>query len=180
MRSPTDPAARLRGAAVGTASGAVAVAAHALGGGTAFPEASLALLLATCALIGVVVATVRPRSGVLSTMVMLAVGQGVGHEALSIAPHHHRHGLTAAMVAAHLVAIPVGAMVIRAAETGLRRAVTSVRRFIVALGFTSTPPGRPLAALPAPRNVALRLLVSSGIGRRGPPTGRNLSPLAFA
>lgn len=172
---------RLRGAAVGAASGAVAVAAHALGGGTAFPEGSaLALLLATCALIGVVVATVRPRSGVASTMAMLAVGQGIGHEALSMAPDHHHHGATLPMLVAHLVAIPVGAILIRAAEIGVHRAVTSVRRFIVGLGLVPVPPGPAAQVSTDQSSVALRLLASSGIGRRGPPVVRNLSLLAPA
>ncbi|MBF6240358.1 hypothetical protein IU474_25265 [Nocardia otitidiscaviarum] len=180
MLSPTDHAARLRGAAVGTASGAVAVAAHGLGGGsTDVGGSALALLIVACGLIGVVVASVRPRAGVLSTMGMLAVGQSVGHEALSMAPQQHQHGLSAGMVAAHLVAIPVGAFAIRAAEVGLRRAVTSVRRFIVALGPMPVAPGRVLPVAFDQRPVPARLLVSSGVGRRGPPRRVRL-PLAPA
>lgn len=140
----------------------------------------MALLLATCALIGVVVATVRPRGGVLSTMAMLAVGQSIGHEALTMAPHHHHHGLSTAMLVAHLVAIPVGALLIRAAEIGVRRAVTSVRRFMVVLGLEPVPLGQPTPVPANQRMVALRLLVSSGNGLRGPPRARELSLLAPA
>ncbi|NNH69196.1 hypothetical protein HLB23_04815 [Nocardia uniformis] len=171
----------MRGVAVGTASGAVAVAAHGLGGGAVAPTgAALALLLATCALIGVVVATVRPRGGLLSTMAMLAVGQSIGHEALSMGPQHHQHGVGTAMLAAHLVAVPVGAVLIRAAEIGVRRAVTSVRRFLVVLGLEPLPPHRPTPVPVHQRAVALRLLVSSGSGLRGPPCPQNPSLLAPA
>ncbi|MFD0000616.1 hypothetical protein [Nocardia sp. NPDC127526] len=177
MPSPTDHTARLRGAGVGAASGAVAIFAHALGGGTTTPDgSSMALLVAACALIGVVVGSVRPRGGVAALMGMLTVGQAIGHVALSVSPTHHHHSVTPLMLAAHLVAIPVGAMLISAAEAGVRRAITSLRRFIVALGLAPVPPERPGRAFAADeRAMARRLLVSPGIGRRGPP--RNTNPL---
>ncbi|MFD6356514.1 hypothetical protein [Nocardia tengchongensis] len=171
MRSPTDHTARLRGAAVGASSGAVAILAHGLGGGATLADGSaLALLLAACTVIGVVVASLRPRYGLAGTMGMLAAGQAIGHAALSMSPGHHHHSSSPAMLIAHLVAIPVGAIVIRAAEAGMRRAVTSVRRFLLALGAVLAPRSnwmRPRVA--DDRAVARRLLVSPGIGRRGPP-----------
>ncbi|MGV9413616.1 hypothetical protein ACWDOP_27260 [Nocardia sp. NPDC003693] len=172
MRSPTDHTAPLRGAAVGATSGAVAIFAHALGGGASMPAGSaMALLLAACGLIGVVVAAVRPAHVLASTMGMLAVGQAVGHVALSMSPDHHHHGATPLMLAAHLVAVPVGALLIGAAEVGVRRAVTSVRRFMVALDGVLAPAALPARAFVADeRAVVRRLLVSPGIGRRGPPT----------
>ncbi|WP_433665881.1 hypothetical protein ACQP06_19025 [Nocardia sp. CA-136227] len=171
MRSPTDHTARLRGAAVGASSGAVAILAHGLGGGATLTQGSaLPLLVGACTVIGVVVATLRPRYGLAGTMGLLAAGQALGHAALSMPPGHHHHSTPAGMLIAHLVAIPVGALVIRAAETGLRRAVTGVRRFLLALGAVLTPPTRPVHARVADdRAEARRLLVSPGIGRRGPP-----------
>ncbi|WP_067822541.1 hypothetical protein [Nocardia inohanensis] len=172
MRSPTDHTARLRGAAVGAASGAVAILAHALGGGTAFPDsAALTLLFTACVLIGVVVASLRPRHGLLSLMGMLAAGQTIGHTALTMSPgHHHHHGLTPVMLAAHLLAIPLGAFVIRAAEAGLRRALTSVRRFILHLFRAPQPPVRHARRIRSDdRARAQQLLVTPGIARRGPP-----------
>ncbi|MCU1643882.1 MAG: hypothetical protein JWN03_4157 [Nocardia sp.] len=171
MQLPTDHTARLRGAAVGAASGAVALGAHGLGGGNATPEgSSLALLFAACGLIGVVVASLRPRYGLISLMGMLAAGQAIGHIALSTSPEHHHHAASPIMLIAHLVAIPFGAMVIRAAEAGMRRAVTSVRRFMVVLGIAPVPPAhRARTTTPDDRAVLRRLLVSPGIGRRGPP-----------
>ncbi|MGW5226144.1 hypothetical protein ACWEP5_14495 [Nocardia niigatensis] len=171
MRSPTDHTARLRGAAVGASSGAVAILAHGLGGGATLLDGSaLALLFAACTLIGVVVATLRPRYGLAGTMVMLAAGQSIGHAALSMPPGHHHHSSSPSMLLAHLIAIPMGALAIRAAEAGMRRAITSVRRFILALGSVPRPPARPARARRADdRAEARRLLVSPGIGRRGPP-----------
>ncbi|UFS98633.1 hypothetical protein [Nocardia huaxiensis] len=171
MRSPTDHTARLRGAAVGVGSGAVAIFAHGLGGGNPAPDGSaLALLFVACGLIGVLVASFRPRYGPLSTMGMLAAGQTIGHTALSMSPEHHHHTTSAAMLAAHLVAIPVGALLIRAAEAGLRRAITSVRRFILTLDLAPLPGVHPARrAHTGDRAPLRRLLLSSGIGRRGPP-----------
>ncbi|MGW4356896.1 hypothetical protein ACWELJ_32915, partial [Nocardia sp. NPDC004582] len=83
MRSPTDHTARLRGAAVGASSAAVAILAHGLGGGASLTDGSaLALLLAACTVIGVVVASVRPRYGLAGTIATLAAGQAIGHAAL--------------------------------------------------------------------------------------------------
>ncbi|WP_196054694.1 hypothetical protein [Nocardia aurantiaca] len=172
MRSPTtDHPAPLRGAAVGACSGAVAILAHGLGGGpTRLDGSALTLLFAACALIGVVVATLRPRYGLAGIMAMLAAGQSIGHAALSMSPGHHHHAGSPSMLLAHLVAIPVGAFVIRAAEAGLRRAITSVRRFMLALGSVLRPPARRARPRGADdRAEARRLLVSPGIGRRGPP-----------
>lgn len=171
MRSPTDHTARLRGAAVGAASGAVAILAHGLGGGASSPDSSaLTLLLGVCALIGVVVASLRPRYGIAGTMALLAVGQSVGHAALSLAPGHHHHLASPSMLLAHLIAIPVGALAIHAAEAGMRRAVTSVRRVILTLVSAPPPPAAaPRARAGDDRAAARRLLVSPGIARRGPP-----------
>ncbi|MGY0503044.1 hypothetical protein ACWZHB_31555 [Nocardia sp. FBN12] len=170
MRSPTDHTARLRGAAVGAASGAVAVLAHGLGGATALPTgSSMALLFAACALIGVV-ATALPRgNGPVSTMAVLAVGQCVGHTALSLG-HVQHHTVSAAMVLAHLVAIPVGTIAIRAAEVGMRRAITSVRQLVVVLAGVGCPPARVVRPPAADERAVLRqLLLRPDIGLRGPP-----------
>ncbi|MBL1073760.1 hypothetical protein JK358_05080 [Nocardia sp. 2] len=181
MRSPTDHTARLRGAAVGAASGAVAVAAHGLGGGNPAPEGpALALLFAACGLIGVLVASIRPRYGLVSVMGMLAAGQAIGHAALSLSPGHHHHTTSTAMLVAHAVAVPVGALLIRAAEAGMRRAVTSVRRFVLALGLEPLPAVRSARTTGTDDRATLhRVRLSAGIARRGPPFGtRPFSHLA--
>ncbi|MFE3320474.1 hypothetical protein [Nocardia sp. NPDC059195] len=171
MGSPTDHTARLRGAAVGSASGAVAVLAHGLGGATAVPAGSaLTLLFAACALIGVVVTALPRGNSAVSTMVVLAIGQGVGHTALALGHTQHHHTASAAMLLAHLVAIPTGAIAIRAAEVGVRRAITSVRRLAVVLAGVPCQAARPVRLPRADERAVLRqLLLRPGISLRGPP-----------
>ncbi|MFD3744318.1 hypothetical protein [Nocardia sp. NPDC058633] len=171
MPSPTDHTARLRGAAVGSASGAVAVAAHGLGGASAVPTGSAStLLFAACALIGVVVTAMPRGNSPVSTMAVLAVGQGIGHTALSMGHTQHHHSVSTAMLLAHLVAIPVGTIAIRAAEVGVRRAITSVRGLAVVLAGVPCPVARGVLSPIADERAVLRqLLLRPGIGLRGPP-----------
>ncbi|MEV0246981.1 hypothetical protein AB0H76_10370 [Nocardia sp. NPDC050712] len=187
MRHPAEAAARLRsatpyrplrGAFIGSASGAVSIAAHALGGGVVAPgDSSIALLLAACGLIGVTVGAPRHsgtgarRSGLAELVLLLMAGQAIGHTALTLAPaHQHGSHAGAVMLLAHLVAVPVGALLIRAAELGLTRAAASVRKALRAL--VTRPARLPAArasAAAGPVRTARRLLLSSGIGSRGPP-----------
>ncbi|MBF6170601.1 hypothetical protein IU476_03855 [Nocardia blacklockiae] len=133
----------MRGASVGAAAGVVSIAAHALGGGMVTPgSAAVALLVAACTLIGVLVAAAG--GGLPRLLVLLAVGHG----ALSVAPGHcHPAVFSPGMLVAHLVAVPVGAVAVRGAEVALRRVLSRVWRVVG----------------------ARRLLWSSGVGRRGPP-----------
>nr|WP_051161598.1 hypothetical protein [Nocardia transvalensis] len=165
----------MRGASVGAASGAVSIAAHALGGGVvSLGSAAVPLLVAACTLVGVVVAALG--TGLPRLMLMLGAGQVVGHAALSAAPGHcHPAVFTSAMLVAHLVAIPVGALLVRGAEIALGRILSSVRRVVVALAGTletSRPTPRIVRAVRV--TIPRRLLLSSGTGRRGPPRGAPL------
>ncbi|WP_159846890.1 hypothetical protein [Nocardia sp. CY41] len=172
MRNPTVMAARVRGAFVGSAAGAVSIAAHALGGGALSPGAApLALLIAACAAVGVLVGTRPHRHGVGRIMATLAVAQAVAHVASSLsAAHHHDAGTTPAMLGTHLAAVPLGALLIRAAEQAVLRAVSDVHRTVRILADGPGAPGRISSpafghGLPRPR----RFLLSSGSGLRGPP-----------
>ncbi|PXX71030.1 hypothetical protein DFR70_101451 [Nocardia tenerifensis] len=163
----------MRGAFVGSASGAVSIAAHALGGGAVSPgQSSIGLLIAACTVVGAVVGTRRARFGIAEIMVLLAIGQTLGHTALTMsAGHQHSAGTTSVMVAAHLAAVPIGALLIRGAEIGLARAISAVDRAVVVLSTEPVPPlvlQNACAAgfLATPR----RLLLSSGCGLRGPPS----------
>lgn len=175
MRTSAEATARLRGAFVGSASGAVSIAAHAIGGGVVSPgQSSIGLLIAACTVVGVVVGARRPRFGVAEVMVLLAIGQAAGHVALTMSPgHHHSAGTTSVMLAAHLAAIPVGAVLIRGAEIGVGRAVSAANRAVRVLSTRPATPfvfqyAVPVGPLAAPR----RLLFSSGFGLRGPPLHR--------
>ncbi|WP_309234380.1 hypothetical protein [Nocardia sp. XZ_19_385] len=188
MRTPAEEAARLRpapsaaatggslsGALVGSACGAVSIAAHALGGGVvSLGDSSVALLLGACALIGVVVSVLRRSAaapGLGELVLLLMAGQAVGHTALTLSPCHqqvsHSAGL---MLLAHVLAVPVGALLIRAAELGLARAASSVREAVRALHTRPVAPHAPFSIVTVvPALTARRLLISSGIGTRGPP-----------
>ncbi|MFF0533300.1 hypothetical protein ACFYT3_33645 [Nocardia amikacinitolerans] len=175
MRKPAEGSARLRGAFVGSASGAVAIAAHALGGGAVAPEQpSVALLIGACAAVGVLVSSLRLRAGFVELMGLLTIGQAVGHTALTMSPgHHHGSHATSVMLSAHLAAIPIGALLIRSAEAALAKAVSSVRDVVRVLGPVPAPASASIIRI-APRAAASprRLLLSSGIGTRGPPAIR--------
>lgn len=174
-----DPAARLRGASVGAAAGVVSIAAHALGGGSvSLGSAAVSLLVAACALTGVLVASVG--TGLARLMVLLGAGQAIGHAALSVAPGHcHPPVFSSAMLVAHVVAIPLGALLVRGAEVALGRVLSSVRRMVVALGVVPAVAAAVWRVVEGVRVVSpRRLLSSSGIGRRGPPRGAGVVPFS--
>ncbi len=163
---------RLRGSCVAAASATVSVAAHAMAGGPVSPgSASIMLLVASSSVIGCLAA--HSRTGPVRLMGLLAVGQMSGHIALSAGSHCHTGLFTAPMLVAHAVAVVVGAILIRGAETTLLRAVSRIRRAVrqlcVVLGFATAPIFVSFAEIFAPRR---RLVSASGTGRRGPPAGR--------
>ncbi|WP_454196470.1 hypothetical protein [Nocardia sp. Marseille-Q1738] len=175
MRNPAKVATRLRGAFVGSAAGAVSIAAHALGGGAMSPGASpIAVLIVACAAVGVLVGARPHRRGLGEITAMLAIGQTVAHLALTLsAGHQHDATTSSVMLGAHLAAIPIGALLIHAAERAASRAASDIQHTvrILAVG-PSAPAGfrSPLIdrALARPR----RLLLGSGSGLRGPPLAR--------
>ncbi|MGW5381082.1 hypothetical protein [Nocardia sp. NPDC003963] len=170
MAIPGPTSTRIRGVFVGSAVGAVSIAAHAFGGGTfAAGSAAIALLLAGCAIAGALATVARP-GGPIALMASLALGQAFGHTALAAAPgHEHGGSSTAPMLSAHLVAIPVGALLIRIAERAIRYAVS---RLTIALRQPichELPTPRPVVAPEAERGPHRLLLLASGPGTRGPP-----------
>ncbi|WP_039798529.1 hypothetical protein [Nocardia araoensis] len=172
MRHPTVVAARLRGAFVGSTAGAVSIAAHALGGGAMAPGAApTALLIAACAAVGVLAGARPPRHRLGELMATLAMAQAVTHVASTLsAAHHHDAGAASVMLGMHLAAVPLGALLIRAAEQAVLRGASEVRHTVRVLGEAPSAPvriGSPAFehALPQPR----RPLLCSGPGLRGPP-----------
>lgn len=172
MPTPGSTVAQLRGAFVGGVSAAVSIAAHAVGGGTVTPgQSSIALLLAGCTVTGVFAGRASSRFGLMRVMALLAGGQALGHTALTLAPgHQHSTGGAAAMLAAHLIAIPVGALLIHAAERALVCVVSRLRRSFHVLRTLAPTPCSPVVVLlesnlPAPHE----LFLGRGLGTRGPP-----------
>ena len=163
--------AGVRGGAVGALTGAIAVAAHALGGGGAPSSATWTFLIALCCSLGVAAGSVRVR-GALPIALWLAVGQAGGHWALSLglgsdmAPMHHP--LTPTMLAAHAAAIAVCAALVSAAEK-LYGPITSVLRAPFAEPFTLPLAPRSIAVDRDVEPAALPVVATSTISRRGPP-----------
>lgn len=174
MRSPADVAARIRGAFTGSAAGAVSIAAHGLGGaGMPLDQTAIVLLIAACTATGALSGSLRTRHGIAEVMAMLVFGQALGHTALSVSAHGHEHSATALMLVAHLMAVLVGALLIHGAELAVRYVLASMRGVFLALDPVLPVPdelARPILRTTVPRR--LPILVSSGIGRRGPPSPR--------
>lgn len=80
-----EQTAPLRGTAVGSASAALAVAAHGIGGGELPQSSSLTLLLAVCATVGAVTATLPALSrGPAALIVALGLGQLAAQDRKSV------------------------------------------------------------------------------------------------
>ena len=170
--SDTDAFAPLRGASVGTLSALVTTTAHTFGGGMFPSDAAVVLLVLVCAAVGYATSAMptamAPRAQLLA---VLATAQAIGHLLLTaVDGHHHGSMLTQQMLVAHAVAVLVGALAIRGAEHGIRRAVTSLRRALPLLMALVVDENRIAPPLPVYRIPgSSRLLDLSGRGNRGPP-----------
>jgi len=146
------------------------VAAHGAGGG-GLPNGTTAALLAVVAAIAGALATTITRArtpcGLLG---LLAAGQLTGHLLLSAAGHHHANPAaprSAAMFAAHVLAIAAGAALIGAGDRlwrALSRAVRAIVR--VACVVVATPAA---AGPTADQPLRSALLLAASVSHRGPP-----------
>ncbi len=172
MSEPTEGFAPLRGASVGGLTALVTAWAHTVGGGMAPSDASIVLLALVCSAVGYATA-VAPTGAAPRTrlLVVLAAAQSIGHLLLTVVDsHHHGPMITEQMFAAHVVAVLVGALAIRGAELGIRRAVTSLGRALPLLAALVVDDKRIAPPLPVYRIPGSpRLLDLSGCGNRGPP-----------
>ncbi|HTY27958.1 MAG TPA: hypothetical protein VMD51_07410, partial [Mycobacterium sp.] len=95
-------------------------------------------------------------------------GQVVGHLMLAAAGHSHAAVPDAAMLAAHLIAVVIGALLIAGAER-LCRTLSTVLRGGQA-GRAPVPlPGLVRAPVRPHHPLQSRLLVAASISHRGPP-----------
>ncbi|HXO50033.1 MAG TPA: hypothetical protein VN888_03180 [Mycobacterium sp.] len=173
--STANPAARLRGAAAGLLTGALAVAAHAMGSGVAPTGAVIAQLAVLAATVGALAATIARAADARVLLGLLAVGQLCGHVMLGAVGHSHAVTTAprgAAMLAAHVVAVGAGALLIAASDRLCRafsRAVRAAVRIVAA----------PVAVAPAVKideaDQPLRsaLLLAASVSHRGPPVSRH-------
>ncbi|OLO98589.1 hypothetical protein BVU76_30085 [Mycolicibacterium porcinum] len=165
-----DPAAPLRGTAVGSLTAALAIAAHGIAGG-ALPGGAVAAQLAILAVtLGSVAATVACASRTVVLWGLLGAGQLLAHALLATAAHSHDAGPGLVMFGAHLAAVSLGAGLIACGA----RLWASVSRAVRAM----VPAGRALPVSTVrvvargtdqPRHSALFLAAS--VSHRGPPVG---------
>lgn len=170
-RGPTAPAARLRGAATGALTAALSVAAHSTAGGELPSGATVALLTVLAVTLGAFVAAMREAADFRVLVIALSAGQLLAHGILGAAGHSHSlsPGAPAGpMVAAHVVAIALGAALIAVGG----RLCAAVSR---ALRTARQPGNRPIlvrsttvvGSTDQPLQSALRLAAS--VSHRGPP-----------
>lgn len=166
--------ARVRGTATGAFTGALAIGAHALAGDVLPSAGSAALLVVLAVTAGTLTAGWARTARMPALLGVLAAGQAVGHLALSTGGHVHTESAaslpTPVMALTHLVAIGVGAILIRACERLCSALSSIVRRHIHRYD------GAPRATPRAPRfrvdhPLQHVLLLAASISHRGPPVG---------
>jgi hypothetical protein len=169
--SPSNPAARLRGTAAGLLTAVLAVAAHSVGSGAPPTGAVVAQLAVLAATVGALAATIARAAEASVLFGLLAGGQLCGHLILSTVGHSHTTTATppaAAMLAAHVVAVGTGAVLIAACD----RLCRAVSRAVRAVVRTVAEPVvvAPVAVLgQADQPMHSRLLLAASVSHRGPP-----------
>ncbi|TRW89275.1 hypothetical protein FK535_01195 [Mycolicibacterium sp. 018/SC-01/001] len=157
----------MRGAAAGLVTTALALAAHATGGGHLAVGPAVVELLLVGATVGAI-ATALPRArGIGVLALLLAAGQLVGHAVLAVA--HPAVGTPGGvMVVAHVAAVLLGALLISAGERLCRALVRVVRRTAAPTSATVfAPPARRLT--PGDQPLVAELLLAASMSHRGPP-----------
>ncbi len=165
-------AVRIRGLSCGLLTAALAVAAHGVGSGTPPTGASAAQLAVLAATVGAVAAAV-PRAGDTRILIaLLTAGQLLGHLMLTVGhAHAHTAGPPAwVMLAAHVVAVGVGAVLIAAGER-LCRAASRVVRAVVRAACPPVAATTAAAVHRADQPLRSALLLAASVSHRGPPVG---------
>jgi hypothetical protein len=165
----SDPST-LRGLAVGSLTAALALAAHGAAGAVPGSGAAAILLALLATGFGGLASALERADEPAVLVALLAAGQAVGHLMLVAAGHSHAPVPGGAMLAAHALAVVVGALLIAGAER-LCRALSTVLDDRTARR-TPAPVVRPIWALTRPDHpLQSRLLVAVSISHRGPPPG---------
>jgi hypothetical protein len=172
----SHPAAvdHLRGATAAVFTAALAVAAHGVADGMAPAGGTVALLTVLSAALGAGVAKCASTSHTRVLVSVLATGQLAAHLALSTSGHG-RGGWSwptpsALMLAAHLVAVLTGAMLVSACER-LYTALSSVARRYPRATAGASPRSAPTVAVRSDPPRQRALLIAASISHRGPPAG---------
>jgi hypothetical protein len=175
MSTPAGRARFLRAVLVAVFSALLTAIAHTAAGGAVPTGASIPLLLAVSSAVGAVVGAMSPdprRGNAALLTAALSVGQLLGHLTLSVSPHHHGHEplLTTSMLAMHVLAAVVLALLIALAEYLYHVCATVLcwlRLFLINSGPPTCRPQRMAAADVAVQAILLR----TGLGMRAPPLG---------
>jgi hypothetical protein len=165
-------AARLRGLGTASVTATLAVSAHAAAGGGLPSGAAVAELIVLATAIGAVAFTTPARKSAL--LALLSTGQLLGHLLLDAAGHSHSMAMapmgtpTTAMLAAHVTAVAIGALLITVGEHLCAAVSTVVRRAV------SMPRQLPTVATALVEHVADQpmrsaLLLAASMSHRGPP-----------
>ncbi|MGE0219233.1 hypothetical protein [Mycolicibacterium sp.] len=160
----SDARAPLRGTATGLLTAALAVAAHGVAGGGAPSGASVVQLLVIAATVGALASVLTGGLGVL--LGLLGAGQLISHVSLGAVGHAHAPA-GAAMLAAHVFAVALGALLICAGD----RLCGAVSRVLTATAAAVTVPvcaPRPVLTT-ADQPLHWMLLLTASMSHRGPP-----------
>ncbi len=169
---PRTTAARLRGISAGLLTATLAVAAHGAADSAAPSGSAVVLLAVLAATIGGLATTISRTADVRVLLGLLAAGQLVGHLMLSAAGHSHG-GATSpapAMLAAHALAVVVGAILIAAGDR-LCRAVSRVLK-VATRAVVAPIPSTPAVVTGADQPLRSALLLAASVSHRGPPVSR--------
>jgi hypothetical protein len=168
--SAANPVARLRGTAAGLLTAALAVAAHAAGSGALPTGAVVAQLAVLAATVGALAATISRAADARILLGLLAAGQLCGHVMLGTVGHSHAQMAppAAAMLAAHMLAVGAGALLIATSDR-LCRAISQVVR--AAVRIVSAPVVLVPVVVVGDADQPLRsaLLLAASVSHRGPP-----------
>jgi hypothetical protein len=168
-----DPAALLRGVAVGLLTPALAFAAHGAAGGGP-PVGAVLVPLAVLALtLGAVAATARTANRATVLWALLGAGQLVAH--LLLASAGHLHGVDplrpgTGMLLAHVAAVSVGALLISGGAR-LCAAVSSAVRVPVVPARVLPASATQAAVTGADQPPHSALFLAASMSHRGPPVG---------
>lgn len=169
---PTTTAARLRGIAAGLLTATLAVAAHGIADSAAPSGAAVALLAVLAATIGGLATTISRTADVRVLLGLLVIGQFVGHLMLASVGHHHGEPTSPApaMLAAHALAVIVGAVLIATGDR-LCRAVSRVAK-VATRAVVAPVPTRAAVITGADQPLRSALLLAASVSHRGPPVSR--------
>lgn len=157
----------LRASAAGLLTAALALAAHATGGGhLGLGPATVGLLLVGLT-VGATAAALPSTRNVGAMALVLIAGQVVGHAVLLAGHPHTVAGPHGPMLAAHLGAVLLGALLITAGERLCRMLVRVARRAaapVIAREF-----GAPRVLTSGDHPLFAELLLAASMSHRGPP-----------